>query len=72
LTNRCFGSITVIDPHADSDHIGGLIGVLQATDIPVQSVLYSDYPDPDNSLTWQSFVGAVVSGGLTLTVAQYP
>ena len=47
----------MVATHADSDHIGGLIGVLQASDIPVQSVLYNGYPDPDNSLTWQSFVG---------------
>ena len=56
--------------HADSDHIGGLIDVLDATDIPVESVIYSGYPG--DTLTWSNFVTAVANEGITLTVAQYP
>ena len=28
--------------------------------------MYNGYPDPDNSATWQNFVAAVASEGLTL------
>jgi competence protein ComEC len=56
--------------HADSDHIGGLIDVLEATDIPVESVIYSGYSG--DTLTWSDFVTAVANEGITMTVAQYP
>jgi competence protein ComEC len=56
--------------HADADHIGGLIDVLQAADIPVESVLYNGYPG--NTATWADFATAVANEGLTLTPAQYP
>ena len=60
----------MVASHADSDHIGGLIDVLDATDIPVESVIYSGYPG--DTLTWSNFVSAVASEGITLTVAQFP
>lgn len=56
--------------HADSDHIGGLIDILDMTDIPVESVVYSGYPG--DTATWNNFVAAVASEGITLTVAQFP
>ena len=34
----------MVASHADSDHIGGLIDVLNAPDIPVDTVLYNGYP----------------------------
>lgn len=60
----------MIATHADSDHIGGLIDVLQTGDISVTQVLYNGRGDA--SSTWNSFVGAVVAKGLTLTVAHWP
>jgi len=60
----------IIASHADSDHIGGLITVLNATDITVNSVIYNGYPG--DTQTWSDFVAAVVNEGLTLTPAQFP
>ena len=56
--------------HADSDHIGGLIEILHATDITVQEVLYNGYPG--DTATWTNFVAAVTAEGLTLTAVQFP
>lgn len=56
--------------HADSDHIGGLISVLQASDITVNQVLYNGYPG--DTATWNSFVAAVADDGLTLNSVQFP
>ena len=60
----------MIASHADSDHIGGLIDVLEMDDIPVQQVLYNGYPG--NTTTWSNFVSAVAAEGLSLTAAQFP
>ena len=60
----------MVASHADSDHIGGLIDVLEMDDIPVQQVLYNGYPG--NTTTWSNFVSAVAGEGLSLTVAQFP
>jgi beta-lactamase superfamily II metal-dependent hydrolase len=56
--------------HADSDHIGGLIDVLNATDIPVQAVLYNGYPG--DTTPWAIFATAVANDGLTLTPVAFP
>lgn len=56
--------------HADSDHIGGLISVLQASDIMVHQVLYNGYPG--DTATWNSFASAVAAAGLVLTAVQFP
>jgi beta-lactamase superfamily II metal-dependent hydrolase len=56
--------------HADSDHIGGLIDVLNATDIPVKAVLYNGYPG--DTVTWGNFATAVANDGLTLTPVAFP
>ncbi len=56
--------------HADSDHIGGLIDVLQASDITVLQVLYNGYPG--DTATWAIFASAVTAEGLTLTSVQFP
>jgi len=34
----------LVSTHADADHVGGLIDVLEAADIPVLQVLYNGYP----------------------------
>lgn len=60
----------IIASHADSDHIGGLTAVLNATDITVGAVIYNGYPG--DTQTWTNFVTAVGNEGLTLTSAQYP
>jgi competence protein ComEC len=60
----------MVASHADSDHIGGLISVLQATDITVDSVIYNGYPGITQ--TWNDFVSAIASDGLSLTTAQFP
>ena len=56
--------------HADSDHIGGLIDVLQASDITVHQVLYNGYPG--DTATWNNFASAVAADGLILTPVQFP
>ena len=60
----------MVASHADSDHIGGLIDVLEMDDIPVRQVLYNGYPG--NTTTWTNFVSAVAGEGLSLTTAQFP
>jgi len=60
----------IIATHADSDHIGGLISVLEATDISVDAVIYNGYPG--DTQTWNAFVLAVADEGLTLETAQFP
>ena len=60
----------MIATHADSDHIGGLIEVLNADDIPVEQVLYNGYPG--DTATWNTFVAAVAAEGLTLEATNYP
>jgi beta-lactamase superfamily II metal-dependent hydrolase len=60
----------MIATHADSDHYGGLTRVLQSGDFSITQVLYNGRGD--TGPTWNTFVGAVVSRGLTLTVAQSP
>lgn len=60
----------VLATHADSDHIGGLITVIQANDIPVESVYYNGYAG--DTLVWTEFSEAVVSEGLVLIPTQFP
>ncbi len=60
----------MIATHGDSDHIGGLVDVLQMTDIPVQAVFFSGYPG--TTATWTSFSTAVSQEGLSLIPLQYP
>ncbi len=60
----------MIATHGDSDHIGGLVDVLQMTDIPVRSVFFSGYPG--STAMWNSFDAAVSQEGLSLIPLQYP
>ena len=60
----------VIATHADSDHIGGLIAVLESDLIPVESVYFNGYPG--DTLTWQEFAAAVIAEGLVLVPIYYP
>lgn len=56
--------------HADADHIGGLIAVLQDNGIQVDHVLYNGYPG--STTTWTNFTSAVAARGLTLTPVDFP
>ncbi len=55
--------------HPDSDHMGGLVDVLNA-DIPVEAVYHNGYNGSGD--IWDEFAAAVTGEGLTLTSAQYP
>jgi beta-lactamase superfamily II metal-dependent hydrolase len=68
--NGVFSLDAMVASHPDSDHIGGLITVLEATDITVDTVIYNGYPG--DTQTWIDFVTAVENEGLTLTMAQFP
>jgi competence protein ComEC len=68
--NGVYSLSAVIASHADSDHIGGLISVLEATDISVDAVIYNGYPG--DTQTWNEFALAVADEGLTLVPAQFP
>ncbi|MCL4561030.1 MAG: hypothetical protein M1281_10485 [Chloroflexi bacterium] len=59
----------MVASHADSDHIGGLISVLQAPDISVHQVLYNGYPG--DTTTWTRFAAAAAADDLALTPIQY-
>ncbi len=61
----------VFATHADSDHYGGLTSVLESGDISVTQVYFNGYSAPYTN-TWKTFVDAVVSRGLTFTVATSP
>ena len=60
----------VIATHADRDHIGGLIVLLESDEILIENVYYNGYPG--DTLTWQEFEAAVTAEGLPLTPLQYP
>ena len=60
----------MIASHADADHIGGLIDVLEAGDISVQAVLYTGYPG--TTQTWIDFQTSVTNAGLALSPIQFP
>jgi competence protein ComEC len=60
----------ILATHADQDHIGGLIPVIQAIDIPVESVYFNGYPG--DTLVWNEFSQAVTAEGLSLIPAQFP
>jgi beta-lactamase superfamily II metal-dependent hydrolase len=60
----------ILATHADRDHIGGFIPLLESDDIPVESVLYNGYPG--NTDMWVEFVSAVHREGLSLIPIQYP
>jgi competence protein ComEC len=60
----------MIASHADSDHIGGLISVLQDHSIAVKRVLYNGYTG--STATWDQFASAVQAEGLSLEAVQFP
>lgn len=60
----------VLATHADSDHIGGLIGVIESGEIPIENVYYNGYPG--TTQTWIEFSNAVTTAGLNLIEANFP
>jgi competence protein ComEC len=60
----------MVATHADEDHIGGLIDVLQMTDVPIRAVIYNGYDGATE--TWNDFVAAVHQEGLVPSSLQYP
>ena len=60
----------VIATHADRDHIGGLIVLLESDEVLVEGVYFNGYPG--DTLTWQEFEAAVIAEGLLLSPLQYP
>lgn len=60
----------VIASHADRDHVGGLIVLLESDEILVENVYFNGYPG--DTLTWQEFEAAVIAEGLLLSPLQYP
>lgn len=71
LQNRNISDIDVLlSSHNDSDHIGGLIDILEANDIYVDEVRFNGYPGTSN--TYQQFATAVANEGLSLIPIQFP
>jgi competence protein ComEC len=60
----------ILNTHADADHVGGLISVLQATDITVGTIYFNGYPG--TTQTWANFSAAATTRSLTLIPAQFP
>lgn len=60
----------VIATHADRDHIGGLITILESGEIQVEQIYFNGYPG--DTLTWQEFELAAAAHGLILIPLQYP
>jgi beta-lactamase superfamily II metal-dependent hydrolase len=60
----------MVASHPDSDHIGGLIDVLEDPGITVDALVLNGYPG--TTITWNNFIAAATSRGLTPTVAQFP
>lgn len=60
----------IVATHADSDHIGGLIDVIEAEDISIGKVYYNGYPGITD--TWNEFLDALADEGKSLVSAHYP
>jgi competence protein ComEC len=71
LRARVVDSLEVIfNTHADADHVGGLITVLQASDIAVGAIFFNGYPG--TTATWNQFSAAAAARSLPLIPAQFP
>ena len=54
--------------HADSDHIGGLIKVLESDALLVESILFNGYPG--DTLAWQGLEIDIVQHCISLVIAK--
>ena len=60
----------VLISHPDADHIGGLIALLQASDITVVQILYNGYPG--STQTWKNLVALAEGRAIPMVVTQFP
>lgn len=60
----------IVATHADTDHIGGLVDVLEDASITVGLLLHNGYPDDINAFT--AMMNAATQRGVPIAVAQYP
>ncbi len=60
----------VVATHPDADHVGGLIGVLAASDIPVLKFLYNGCES--TTITWNDLKTAVANEGLAMETLRFP
>ena len=60
----------ILSTHADADHVGGLVTVLQAEDISVGVIYYNGYPG--STITWDNFVSLANTRSITMLPAQFP
>ena len=60
LHEQAITELDVMASHADADHIGGLISVLQASDFTVAQVLYNGCPG--TTATWANYATIGATG----------
>jgi len=60
----------IVSTHADADHVGGLVTVLQASDISVGVIYFNGYPG--STLTWNNFVNLANARSIPMLPAQFP
>ncbi len=67
-TDKTIDVILISHPH--EDHIGGLLAVLQASDLVVGQILYNGYPGATQ--TWANLMALASARAIPLTVIQFP
>ena len=60
----------VIVSHADADHSGGLVTLLQASDIAIDHIYTNGYPG--STQTWNDLVSEAAARAIPMTPAQFP
>ena len=60
----------ILNTHADADHVGGLISVLQAPDIAIGAIFTNGYAG--TTATWANFSAAAAARAIPLQPAQFP
>jgi len=60
----------ILVTHADADHAGGLVSVLQASDLSVGALYYNGYPG--STQTWANLASQAAARGLALQPAHFP
>jgi beta-lactamase superfamily II metal-dependent hydrolase len=60
----------MLNTHADADHVGGLVTVLEAVDISVGAIYYNGYPG--TTQTWNNFVSQADLRSIPMIAAQFP
>lgn len=60
----------VIISHADSDHSGGVLSLLQASDVAVTVIYFNGYPG--STQTWNNLVSQAAARDIPMRPAQFP